>query len=231
MDAPLAGWRPGTALVLMLMTFARATGHSDPATAPPFSYSLDQSVPCPLGSEDFSLGRTDGGAPIQPTPELQAALGEIPAALDHKIKELHAPSASVLIVQGGKTMFTSFRGTAKLNRTVELKDTTGYQIASISKTSTTALLFKLRDQGKLPQGLDTPVSTLLPGFRIKSRYASKRPITLRALAMHASGLPREAPECSGCTQDQILDRVASLYTLCEQFGGTHYSNLVSCGWW
>lgn len=100
-----------------------------------------------------------------------------------------------------------------------------YQIASISKTFTTAMLFKLRDEGKLPAGLDTPVSTLLPSFYILSRFRSTRPITLRALAMHASGLPRETPECPGCSQSQILARIAELEQLCEQFGGTHYSNL------
>ena len=51
-----------------------------------------------------------------------------------------------------------------------------------------------RDEGRLgPLGLDAPVTSLIPEFAIESPYPSARGITLRALAMHASGLPREHP--------------------------------------
>jgi CubicO group peptidase (beta-lactamase class C family) len=208
-------------LAVLLLVAADPVAH-----APPFSYGLDQSSPCPAGSEDYALGAANGGIPIDETDkELQDAFGEIPAALDVKMKQLNCPSVSVVVVQGGKTLFTSFRGSARYNESAPLSDTSGYQIASISKTFTSVMLFKLRDEGKLPQGLDTPVSALLPDFSIKSPYPSKRPITLRSLAMHASGLPRETPECYRCSQEEILRKISGLYVLCEQYHGTHYSNL------
>lgn len=157
--------------------------------------------------------------------QLEAALSAIPGLLDVKLQQLRCPSASVLVVQAGRVIFSSFRGSARWNSTAPLSDTTGYEIASVSKTFTTAMLFKLRDEGKLEQGLDTAVSALLPGFTTKSPYASTRPLTLRALALHASGLPREIPSCFRCSQAEILSLVAELTPLCEQFGGTHYSNL------
>lgn len=78
--------------------------------------------------------------------------------------------------------------------------------------------------GKLgPLGLDTPVSHLLPEFKIKSPYPSTRGITLRSLAMHVSGLPREHP--AGETEAEILAAIAELCVLSPQFEQAHYSNL------
>ena len=60
---------------------------------------------CPAaGSQDYNLGQTAGGVPIPITEELRAVFDQIPAALDRAISTLHAPSASILVVQGGSTL-------------------------------------------------------------------------------------------------------------------------------
>ena len=117
-------------------------------------------------------------------------------------------------------------------------------IASNSKTFAAVTLFQARDLGLLPQGLDTPVSALLPAFAIQppnnvaasgaaGPLPSKRPITLRALAMQVGGLPREAPESESLppnatmqqTEDDILRNLAKLTQISQQFTEPHYSNL------
>ena len=60
----------------------------------------------------------------------------------------------------------TYRGTTRLGQQVPPQDDTTYQIASISKTFTSTMLYQLRDRGKLPQGLDTPVHTLIPEFKV-----------------------------------------------------------------
>eukprot|EP00966_Prymnesium_polylepis_P200594 4647949-Prymnesium_polylepis.1 len=52
---------------------------------------------------------------------------------------------------------------------------------------------------------------------------SLRGLTLRALATHASGLPRETPY--GKNEKEILDGIGSMGMLFPQFASTAYSNL------
>ena len=92
------------------------------------------------------------------------------------------------------------------------------------------MLYQLRDRGALPQGLDTTVASILPGYVAPvSPYRSTRGLTLRALATHSSGLVREVPEPCGasesCTEAEILTAVGNSTVLFEQFARTAYSNL------
>ncbi len=63
---------------------------------------------------------------------------------------------------------------------------TVYEIGSITKTFTAALLARAVVSGRVT--LDTPVTKLMPGFKIPSRGGNE--ITLGALATQRSGLPR-----------------------------------------
>jgi CubicO group peptidase (beta-lactamase class C family) len=166
-------------------------GLASSAPAPPFTYNLDQSVPCPRGSADYSIAASLADPAAAP---LQGALAPVPAMLRAKLAELGAPATMVIVTQGGKTVFEAYAGSAKADGAAPLSSSSGVLIASITKTFTSTMLFKLRDEGRLgPLGLDAPVTSLIPEFAIESPYPSARGITLRALAMHASGLPREHP--------------------------------------
>lgn len=74
------------------------------------------------------------------------------------------------------------------------------RIASITKVFTSLFLYRLRDLGIV--NLDDPVDRYLPNvhnfihfahfqFSVRSTFQSTRPITLRNLASHTSGLQRE----------------------------------------
>jgi len=103
------------------------------------------------------------------------------------------------------------------------------RVASITKVFTCILLFKLRDEG-LVGSLDDPVETYLPGFQVHQATPTRRPITLRMLASHTSGLQRESPcqgtsDCTDLSVDEILARVANTYTVASPYKKFHYSNL------
>jgi len=101
------------------------------------------------------------------------------------------------------------------------------RIASITKVFTDLLLFKLRDLTAV--NLDDPVVKFMPNFKVKNPYKTRRPITLRQLATHSSGLQREVPcpfsQMSNCTESEILERISRSYLLFEQYSIPHYSNL------
>jgi hypothetical protein len=106
----------------------------------------------------------------------------------------------------------------------------GFRIASNSKVFTSMMLYQLRDLGKLPQGLDTPVAQIMPGWTEPAQpygdagAVSTRGLTLRALATHASGLPRETPS-AGATEQAILEAIGDAHMLFPMYSSTAYSNL------
>ena len=101
-----------------------------------------------------------------------------------------------------------------------------YRVASITKTFTSLLLLSLRDRNQLQ--LDDAVHALLPAFQVNTNplAPTKRPITLRQLASHTSGLARENP-CGwlACNLTVMLNMLSQQYTVLPQYARPHYSNL------
>ena len=202
------------------------------ADPPPYTFSLDQSIPCPRDLDDtwYSQRKVDA-APVLPNAStaLAGVLSSIPEMLDGNMKTLNAPSAMFIAYQNGKKLFESYRGTARLHKAVPVTASSGFRIASNSKVFTSVMSFMLRDAGHLPQGLDTPVATIMPNWVEPAPpmgtggRQSKRGLTLRALATHASGLPRECPH--GHTEKEILDKIGQMKMLFPQYASTAYSNL------
>ena len=82
---------------------------------------LDQSPPCPRAINDAWLRQsTSAPAPIAPnaTAELEAAIADVPALLQQSMKQLNAPSASLVAIQNGAVLFEQFAGTARLHQQV-----------------------------------------------------------------------------------------------------------------
>jgi CubicO group peptidase (beta-lactamase class C family) len=101
------------------------------------------------------------------------------------------------------------------------------RLASITKVFTDLMAIQLRDKGKV--NLDDPVTKYIPNFSIKNPFNTSRPITLRELGSHTSGMPREVPcdweRMNECGEQQILSRVANQLLLYPQYTHPHYSNL------
>jgi CubicO group peptidase (beta-lactamase class C family) len=235
-------------VVVTIFSVVSSSRSSRAKEAYPFTYSLDQSIPCPTGCGQDYLWIHDNDE------SLNVNTSWVSEFLSQKIQELGSPSAGVVVNLRGKRVASIFVGNAKLNETSPPKTDSVFSIASITKTFATTTMFQLRDRGLLPMGLDTPVSMLLPEFSIRSPYPSKRPITLRSLAMQsafslpsstfivhtqqqqqqqqpASGLPREIPtyepdpKNASETEKRVLSSVSNLTVLSSMYMSVHYSNL------
>ena len=68
------------------------------------------------------------------------------------------------------------------------------------------------------------VETYVPDFAISRMGKSRRPVTLRQLASHTSGLPREHP-CPGCGEDEILRLLSHQFLVAKPYTTPHYSNV------
>ncbi len=114
-----------------------------------------------------------------------AALG---AFVEAGRKATGVPGVSVGLVQDGKTVFAGGFGVRELGTPTPVDADSLYMIASNTKALTTLLLARLVDQHKITW--DTPVTTLLPSFRLGDA-ATTRQVLVKHLICACTGLPRQ----------------------------------------
>ncbi|WP_116091558.1 serine hydrolase domain-containing protein [Sphingomonas crusticola] len=97
---------------------------------------------------------------------------------------------SLAVVQGGRAQFYNYGERSRGGASLPRPDTI-YEIASVTKSFTGALAAKAIADGKVT--LDGDFRAYLPGAYPNLSWHG-RPITLRTLATHRSGLPRDIPD-------------------------------------
>jgi CubicO group peptidase (beta-lactamase class C family) len=108
------------------------------------------------------------------------------------------PSVSVAIMRGGDVVLARAWGLADAVTERKAEPTTPYQIGSVSKTFTAALILKLADRGKLSIG--DPISRHFDGIRPEWRA-----ITIEQLLNHTSGLKAEFRQVGRGTEPHSRD--------------------------
>ncbi len=98
------------------------------------------------------------------------------------------PGAAIGIVHDQELVYANGIGYADIEKQTPCGPDTIYRIASHSKLFTAIAVMILRDARRLD--LDVPISDYLSWY--KPKEPNTRPITLRHLLAHRSGLPREA---------------------------------------
>ena len=145
-------------------------------------------------------------------PELATLIDEFRSSVPKLMKKGKIPGCALALVDDKGILWAEGFGTTDFKSKISVTPNTLFYIGSISKTFTaTAVLLAVQD-GIL--GLDEPITTYLPDFKVYSRY-EERPeskITLRHLLSHTSGLPREAPRCNMVEfdGDTLEDRIKSI---------------------
>lgn len=94
------------------------------------------------------------------------------------------PGAAVLIVQNGQPVLMNGYGLADLEKKTPITADTQFDLASVSKQFTAMAAMILAERGKL--NYDDPVRKWIPEL---PEFDSPRPIKLRDLLGHTSGLP------------------------------------------
>jgi CubicO group peptidase (beta-lactamase class C family) len=99
------------------------------------------------------------------------------------------PALSVAIVDDQQVVWAEGFGYADPATKTPVTAETIYPIGSVSKLFTDIGIMQLVERGEI--NLDAPITKYLPDFHPKGRF--KKPITLRQLMCHRSGLLREPP--------------------------------------
>jgi D-alanyl-D-alanine carboxypeptidase len=118
--------------------------------------------------------------------------------------ERHVPSMAVAVVKDGRLMRASAYGMADLERAIQARPETVYKIGSVSKQFIAAGIMLLVQDGRL--SLDDSIVRFVP-----SAPAVWRPITLRHLLTHTSGLVREPPGFDSARLQPDLNVITSAF--------------------
>jgi CubicO group peptidase (beta-lactamase class C family) len=105
----------------------------------------------------------------------------VDAYVSSEMARQHIPGLAISIVRDGKPVLIKGYGRATLEHDVAVTGDTVFQLGSVGKQFTAALVMRLAEQGKIR--LDAPISTYLGDL---SEYW--RSITVRHLLAHSSGL-------------------------------------------
>ena len=125
-------------------------------------------------------------------------LAEIPAAMEAEVVAHRTAGAVTLVLQDGKVIHHGATGMADREKSIAMTETHLFWIASMTKSISVTAIMTLVDEGKL--SLDVPASKWLPQLaevKLANGSAPSRPITLRDLMSHTSGLafpPRKADD-------------------------------------
>ena len=112
---------------------------------------------------------------------LIAAIDQLVANSDFVDSE---PGVAILVHKPGKMLFQKGYGLANLKEGAPITTRTQFEIASCSKPFTAIAVLLLHDRNKL--SIDQDVRSILPEL---PEYSTERPILIRDLLSHTSGLP------------------------------------------
>lgn len=165
---------------------------------------------------------------LQENPDFRSALGLFERWATYKLMEQRQPGISVGLVYDQELVWARGFGYSDLDSQTPARANTIYRIASNTKLFTSIAIMQLRDAGKL--GLDDPVIDHLPWFNIKQRFPDAKPLTIRHLLTHTSGLPRDDntpmwTECVFPSREQILAALPNRETALLPETRWKYSNL------
>lgn len=122
--------------------------------------------------------------------EVDTLIEMLPLLVGGAFQESGLPSLSIAVVYDRDIVYSQAFGYADLESKIPATRETIYPIASITKVFVSTMLVQLAEAGIV--SLDTPVKKFLPEYQVKSPYKGTQPTTLRQLAMHTSGLPKDA---------------------------------------
>lgn len=144
---------------------------------------------CSSGDLSQSLAAEPNAATVDSTDRYADVVRDLKTAIAYEMESKKLPALSIALVDDQRIVWAEGFGFADRERQKPATADTVYRVGSVSKLYTDLGIMQLVEQGKLD--LDAPVSNYLPDF--KPRNPFDRPVTLRQLMSHRSGLVRESP--------------------------------------
>ena len=109
--------------------------------------------------------------------------------IPEKMKEASVVGLGVSVVSDKEVLFAKGFGFSDKGNGKEVNPDTIFRTASVSKILNLVVTMKLVEEGKL--SLDKDISQYLPELNLKTRFQKSKPITIRSILTHHSGLPSD----------------------------------------
>lgn len=119
---------------------------------------------------------------------------------------------AIALVRDGVIAWSKGYGTKHIETGEAVEADTPFSIQSLTKTLTATALMQLRDQGHF--GLDDPANQHLAPVLIENQWDVERPVTIRHLLTHTSGLP--VMNFGGQGSKLPLDQYVAATARCER---------------
>ena len=178
----------------------------------------------PQGSASV-LAQPEHQANITPRKDYESAVEMLERFIAHEMADKELPALSIALVDDQQVVWVKGFGFADPKAKIPATAETVYRVGSVSKLFTDIAIMQLVEQRKLD--LDAPIIRYLPEFRPRNPFG--KPITLRQLMSHRSGLVREPPVGNyfETTEPSLARTIASLNHTALVYGPqsrTKYSN-------
>jgi CubicO group peptidase (beta-lactamase class C family)/D-alanyl-D-alanine dipeptidase len=125
-------------------------------------------------------------ATVAPAPGYEAVARALERLIEHEMRDKDLPAISIALVDDQRTVWARGFGHARGDSTPATAETV-HRVGSVSKLFTDIGIMQLVERGEVD--LDAPVERYIPTFRPAN--STGKPITLRQLMSHRSGLQRE----------------------------------------
>lgn len=127
-------------------------------------------------------------------PEARASTPEVPlltipaldAAISRSLSADGVPGATVVLIEGGRIVFSKSYGVADVSTNRAVTDSTVFRAGSISKTLTAIGVMQLVEQRRV--SLETDVAEVLVEWQHQNPWRSTHPVRVANLIEHTSGL-------------------------------------------
>jgi serine beta-lactamase-like protein LACTB len=128
-------------------------------------------------------------ADVEPAAKYESAVRALIPFIQNQVIDKRLPALSIALVDDREIVWAKGFGFANPEKKTPATADTVYRVGSVSKLFTDIAVMRLVEEGKLD--LDAPVAQYVPDFKPNNPFS--KPITLRQLMTHRSGLVREPP--------------------------------------
>ncbi|MCI0702253.1 MAG: serine hydrolase, partial [Planctomycetia bacterium] len=127
---------------------------------------------------------------VPPTEPYKPAVAELEKLIKHEVDDKKLPALSIALIDDQKVVWAAGFGFQDRAKKIPATAETIYRVGSVSKLFTDVAVMRLVEEGKID--IDADVTKYIPDFKPAYKKGEK-PITLRMLMAHRSGLIREPP--------------------------------------
>lgn len=159
-------------------------------------------------------------APATAAPDPRTFEAQLNTYVQSEMRKAQIPGVAIAVLKKGRIVVAKGYGIANVEHNVPVTTKTIFQSGSLGKMFTAAVVMKEVERGRL--NLNDPISKYITGFP-----ASWRPITIRHLLTHTSGIPNVGDDFDfklEYTDDALIKSAAALPLLFKPGSRWSYSN-------